>query len=380
MSRYVTIRANSIDEAMQHAKRRFGPAAVVIDTRTVKAKKSDGMNIDSVMELVVDPGPALSRERGEPAPRFIDLTGGKTEEPVQLERVRREIERIERLIRSVENAEAQLRSFDTGYPLNEELIAGGVSEGALRVLQHAFEERVPAAMRGQPDTARHHLLDYLKCATARTFTDISGPHAFLGSAGAGKTSLVLKLTAELVRTGRTAALVVAAPYHSGEVRRVEEAASTLMVDAAVATDGAELRRALLLYEDRDALLIDTPCMLSRRRGGAGGIFELIKTSNSLFKHMVCPLTSGTEQLFGELDLYRAWNFDFVALSRIDLARRCGKIVDVVLQRDVTFSFLSYEEDEGPGIQLASPELLFNLISPPSVEPADHGEATEDSGR
>jgi flagellar biosynthesis GTPase FlhF len=332
------------------------------------------MGIQSVTELVINPGVPPRPELAHEFTKDIDLVGGTSKPPVQWERVRSEIERIERLIRSVESAEAKLRSFDTGYPLNEALIAGGVSDGSLRLLQNSYEENVPTAIRGEPDSARLHLLDYLKCASTRSFADISGPHVFLGSAGAGKTSLMIKLAAELAREGKTVAIVVAAPYHSGEIRRVEEAAAALMIDAVVANDYEELMRALRLYEDKDAVLIDTPCMLSRRHGAVTAMFEKLRSASNLFKHMVCSITNDADLLFSELDLYHAWDCDFLALSRIDLARKCGKIIEIVLHRDVTFSFVGFEEGDGPGIRLATPEMLLELVSP-SVD----AEVSKDGG-
>jgi hypothetical protein len=367
MSKHVTIRAKSFDEAMQYAKTKFGRSAIVVDTRTTRVKTRDGLGIKSVYELVIDPG-FIQRPGSADVkiPAVIDLAGGvPSQSPSSIDRVRNEIERIERLIHSVDNAEARLRSFDTAYPLNESLISGGVSDGAIRVLQSSYEDRVPSTMHGDPESARLHLLDYFNCSKTTSVAGMSGPHVFLGTAGSGKTSLIIKLAAELVREGRSVAVVTAVPFHSGEIRRIEEAASALMTDAAVVNSYEELTRTLRLYGDKDTVLIDTPCMLSRRTRTATDFFNKLNAAQDMFKHMVCSLTSDSDLLYSELDLYQAWNCDFLALSRIDLVRKCGKIFDIVLHRGVTFSFVSYNEDDGPGLQLATPALLLNLVSPVS---------------
>ncbi len=61
------------------------------------------------------------------------------------------------------------------------------------------------------------------------------------------------------------AIIVAAPYHSGEVKRIEVAASAIICDAADVRDAAELDAALEMYSKKDAVLIDAPCLISRRR-------------------------------------------------------------------------------------------------------------------
>ncbi len=186
MSKEITIRAKSLDEAMQYAKTRFGRSAIAVDTRTTRIKSPDGMEIQSVTDLVIDPG--FVARPGQPqnsVPSLIDLVGSAGPRPSQVDRVKTEIDRIEHLIRSVGTAEAKLRSFDTGYPLNESLITGGVSDGAIRVLQNSYEEHVPASQHENHESAQLHLLEQLNCAKASSVAGLSGPHAFVGSAGSG---------------------------------------------------------------------------------------------------------------------------------------------------------------------------------------------------
>ena len=364
MSKQYTIRAKTLDLAMRRAKEQFGSDSIVVDTRNVTRKDPDGMGIRSFVELIVEPTGAVPPRSLERAPGNDVAVYEEANPPsARVRSVQREIDRIERLIRSIDKTEAKLQSFNSSYPLGDALMSSGVSSGSLRVLQSEFEERVPASMQAEPDAARMHLLDYLKCARTESFEDISGPHVFMGSAGSGKTSLIIKLTAELVRVGKKTAVVIVAPYHSGEIRRMEEAASALTIDAAVAHNYADLEAALACYEKHDAVLIDTPCVLSRKSPAVTELFDKLKNTNNIFKHYVCSLTNDGDFLFGELELFRSWNCDFLAVSKVDLVKKCGKIVEIVVNGDVFFSFVSYEEADGPGVQIATPGLLLNLISP-----------------
>ena len=50
MSKEITIRAKSLDDAMQYAKNRFGRGAIVVDTRSKRVKAPDGLGIHTVTE------------------------------------------------------------------------------------------------------------------------------------------------------------------------------------------------------------------------------------------------------------------------------------------------------------------------------------------
>ncbi len=360
MNNAFRVRARTLDVAMKRAREVFGADAVVVGTASVVRKLPDSLSVEPLVELLVEPARPVTADR-------LRVREGADYEivrpvPPEGERARRlrdDVERIERLIASVERASLRLGSLDADYPLLDPLLTAGVSADALRVLQARFEREAPGQT---PEAAREHLLGLLRGSGARAFDAIRGAHVLLGAAGCGKTSMLIRVATEMVRAGRRPVIVAAAPYHRGEVRRIEEVASTLMIDAVVVRSRDELERALKLHADADAVLIDTPCVLSRARGEAGDVLAHLRESEVYFKHFVLSMTDDVDVLLGLLDLHRRWRCDFVALSRIDLARRCGKIVDVAVHHPVTFSFLSWAGD-GAGIALADTALLARLVAP-----------------
>ncbi len=360
MNNAFRVRARTLDVAMKRARDVFGADAVVLGTENVVRKLPDSLSVEPLVELVVQPVRPVTADR-------LRVREGADYEivrpaPTPGERARRlrdDVERIERLIASVEHASLRLGSLDADYPLLDALLTAGVSADALRVLQARFEREAP----GQGEAAaREHLRGLLRGSGARDFASIRGAHVFLGAAGCGRTSMLVRVATEMVRAGRRPVIVAAAPYHRGEVRRIEEVASTLMIDAVVVRTTDELQRALKLHADADAVLVDTPCVLSRARGEAGELLAHLRESEIYFKHFVLSMTDDIDVLLGLLDLHRRWRCDFVALSRIDLARRCGKIVDIAVHHPVTFSFLSWAGD-GAGIVLADTSLLAGMVSP-----------------
>jgi len=365
MSNEYTVRARSLNVAMKRAKQIFGSNAIVVDTRDVVRKLPGELTVQPMVELVVTPVVPVNEDRlhtARDADYEIVRPGAATIPGIR--RIQSEIERIERLIDSVEHASVRLRALDPGYPLFDALLTAGVSSDGIRSIQAAFERDHGGT--GGLQAARDHLRGRLACAEVRDCKSISGVHVFLGAAGCGKSSLVIRLATEMVRSGRRPVIVAAAPYHRGEVRRLEEAASTLMIDVAVVTAWDELERVLKLHADADAVLVDTPCVLSRGRCEARQLLDHIGQSEVFFKHFIISMTDDIDFVLGELDLFRRWRCDYIALSRIDLARRCGRIVDVITHESAKFSFLSWVGD-GAGVTLATTALLAGLISPELAE-------------
>jgi flagellar biosynthesis GTPase FlhF len=379
MSKKCLIRAKTLELALKRARTEFGRDSMIVDTREVKAKDPEGMGIQSFVELTVIPRRTASRGPLDPqleaSSQVIEHVGSQSE---YLQKLQKDIQRIEHLIRSITETEAKLKFFKEHFPIGEELLTSGVTHAGLRILQSTFEEKVPASERRNRTEALRHLAGYLHCTHARSFEEIAGPHLFLGAAGSGKTTLLIKLATMLANNGKTLAIVAAAPYHGGEVKRIEAAASALMCDAAVARDNAELERALEIYSNKDVVLVDTPCLMSQKRPAAALLFKYLEQRDDLYRHYVCSLTSDFDFLLSEIDLSRKWKSDYIALSKLDLAKRCGKIVDIALSRRITFSFVSFDHPSGIGIRIADPDVLIGLIAP-SVGSTDKRKVQEGGG-
>ncbi len=374
MSNKYTIRARSLDIAMRRAREHFGANAVIVDTRNVTRKDATHMTMSAMVELTVIPPSHVSVDAVQARDATYQILKPKTALGPGVRRIQDEIGRIERLIKTVERAGTRLRALDTGYPLADALVAAGATPDGVRMLENLFEQHTPATNANDPGAAREHLAGLLRCTGAQSPAALTGAHVFMGSAGAGKTSLVIKLAAEMVRGGRRPAMVVAMPYHSGDVRRVEEAAYALMIDCVVARDYDEMEGALRLFSDADAVLVDTPCLLTRRGNAAARFFARLQDSDQMFKHDVTSMTSGIDFILGQLDLYRTYRCDYLALTRIDQARRCGHIVDLATGDGYTFSFVGYEEKEGPGVSVATAGLLIGLVLSHLAVKEDEGAA------
>jgi hypothetical protein len=379
MNKKFRIRAKTLELAIRRARVQFGNDSMIEDTRHLKVKDPQGLGIEPLVEITIVPGKARGPVSLDPeleaASRVFPYVESHGE---YLEKLQEDVKRIESLIKSVAWTEAKLQSVGQNFPLGDTLLASGAAPGSVRVLQSSFEEKIPASQWHSIEEARRHLSRYLECSHAGSFAEIAGPHVFLGSAGCGKTSLVINLATALGQLRKEIAILVVTPYHSGEVKRIETAAAAILCDAAVIRDVAEFDEAMAMYSGKDVILIDTPCWLSHRQPETQAVFDRLKQKADVYRHFVCNLTSDFDFIQAELELYRQYRCDFLAVSRLDLARRTGKIVDLVLNCPVTFSFLSYESPRKsgrPGVSIASADSILGYISP-RLKPSGPGKAEE----
>lgn len=355
------LRAGSLEAAMREAKVKFGPGVKVVGSKTVKVKDPDGMGVRSCIELELEAVPMPEGKEkpweGVTVEKIGARAGGR------IRRLREQVDRIEKLIASVAEAEEKLRTLEPHNPLARELAAAGVTPASIRQLESSFEDNVPPSRWQDRALAREFIGSYLRCTKAARVGEISGLHAFLGGAGAGKTTMVIKLARALVQEGAEVALVTLAPFHSGEIKRIEQAAQALMMDAMAASNYRELARALHLYADKEIVLVDTPCPFSRREGEAGEVFARLGEAEHVYKHFVFPLTEDPAFLRDQVDLARDLRCDFAALSKVDLSRSTGRVLDLALHGAPTFSLVSLDGSPDGGLALAKPAMLIDLIAP-----------------
>ncbi len=360
MTRYL-IKADTPELAMRRAKEAFGASAIVIDTQNKSVKSLEGMAVKSETHMVVSPGGAIPSEHLERVLSAGDITA--VDQSAGVEQIRAEISRVERLIRSVERADQFLRATVDKHPLAGAMREAGVRPATMRGLREGAVAGDLPEFEANHD-ARKRLLARFRTSRITSLEQMRGPHVFMGASGSGKTSVVLSLAAELVQRGLRTAVVAIAPPHHGEVRRIEEAARALRLDAAVARDVDEVQGALAMYSNCDAVLIDTPCAL-RSIGAARQVLEKLGALKTVFKHHVVAANRGFEEVVDEVDACRRLGADYVVWAQLDLVSRPGRLLDVVMSRDLTTSLLSRRGEQGVDVEVATPTTLL-VTSVPGV--------------
>ena len=312
----VKVLGDTLQGALAGVRERYGDGAMIVGTRTVGRRSSDGLGRTEQIEVeVVLPGTA---QRRQAAARNAAET---------VEELCSEIERIETLVTEITGraeAAAPPPPSTSTHPFARQLLAGGASRAAVDHLSRLFL----AEANGQDHRAAlEHLRSRLQ--VARRDDELAGVHILLGAPGSGRTELCLNLAAAERARGRRVLLLLLAPRHGGEVKRLQDAAVAAGYDAAVVHETDRFERCLDHVADYDLVLVDTPALGTSAMTGPR-LRGVVAGRDDLHRHLVLPLDGDLDSRARLWEQGREWSADWLALTRGDLAGRPCRLLDVLL--------------------------------------------------
>ena len=251
------------------------------------------------------------------------------------------------------------------YPLVGAAWLHDLSPAQRRLLVHDFRATTPRREWGAATAAESHLRRSLRLWPLASWDELHGLHVVLGVAGAGKTTLVLKLGRQLAAAGRRVAVLAFCPRPGPQAAAFRAAAELASVTAAVVPTPADWADARAPLADCDVLLVDTPCCLSEPHllHALLSLPEMRRPESSLH-HAVC-LHHGPEFLLRQLKLAAAHGVDYLALSQADLAPGFGALLELQARPPVSFVNASRDLD-APLVSPGADALLLAL----GCRPAD----------
>lgn len=359
------VEAPSLKEALRLVRQRYGEQARVIRSRTVTRRQPGGLGQVKTVEVLIQPGERESRSRPQPgsAPRPAAAAARLAGEMAA------EVDRIEALVRKISARQAGVGGLRRcrDNPVAESLVAAGAEPGVVVRLCERCQAETGAGPRDH-----QALLGYLRrnLPTVRGgWADMAGMHVFLGAAGSGRTELVLRLAARLGESGRTVLVLSLLPRHAGEVRRLQAVAAAAGFDAAVIQKARQLAAAADHLADYDVVLLDAPAFGDGVGEDERDLHRFIIQNDAFHRHLVFPLDRDLLDSQELVAAARHWNCDWLALSRLDQTRRRGKLLNLLDRLPLPVSLLNAAGGERDGLQLASSDLLADLVLDSAGRPA-----------
>ena len=352
------VEAPTLKEALRQVRIRYGENARVIRSRSLTRRQPGGLGREKVVEVLVEPPAGGRRQRAT----AIDRTVGKPPSPALTREIAAEVERIEDLVRQIAVDQAghhDRRQRLQHNPVGEALVKAGADPGVVVRLSERFQAETGADPRD-----RTAFLQYLarNLPTGRGgWEGFAGTHVFLGAPGVGRTELVLAVAAKLSAAGRQVLVLNLLPRHNGEVRRLQAEAAKHGYDAAVIQKPRQLNAAAEHLARYEAVLMDAPALGRAGSRGEDVLQRDLIQNPSLHRHLVFPLDRDLRDCRGILDEARAWNCDWLALSRVDQTSLRGKILDLLDRFPLPVSLVGDCDWPEGEPSVADPGLLTDLI-------------------
>ena len=160
---------------------------------------------------------------------------------------------------------------------------------------------------------------------------------FVGPPGAGKTTTIAKIAAQVrVQSGQRLGLIAADGFRVGAVEQLRLYADIIGSPFVAARTSAEVDRALI--GSTTPVLVDTAGRSGSDRA-TGDLLSTLSGSKGVRVHLVIPATSTERDLVRVLEAHAPRRPDAVVLTRTDEADSIGTLAGVLRERGLPVSYL-----------------------------------------
>ncbi len=169
------------------------------------------------------------------------------------------------------------------------------------------------------------------------------PHvaAFVGPTGVGKTTTIAKLAALLTFERKMKiGLISIDNYRVGAFEQLKAYASIMGLLCVPAFSSQDLSCALDRMKSMDMVLIDTAGHSHFDKVKIDEILKLIQTDFAISTHLVLSVTSESTIMKDAAAAFCAFNPDTLVFTKIDETKRCGKIMDQVIDIKLPVSLVT----------------------------------------
>jgi len=204
------------------------------------------------------------------------------------------------------------------------------------------------------DAAARALGELLPAAASPRTREGARLLAFVGPAGAGKTTTLSKLALRLSGAGRRIALVALDHVRPGAVLQLAGLSRRLGAPLVAPRDEAELGRALAGFGDRDAVLIDTA---GRGANAPAGL----ALPAACERYLVLAANASARSLESSLAAHAAGKPSAVVLTKLDETSETAVALERAADAQLRPIFLCDGQDLGAHLHRPEPELVADLV-------------------
>jgi len=369
----VVVTAGTLKDAYKIVKEEYGEDAVILGTRTVNHRQELGLGHLRQVEVTIQmPGTAaatipttLGRRGGGSALERI-LAGHESERPEEAanvsQNIMREVSRIEELAAAIAADHARLSALQLPFcdnPLAETLMENGASAEAVNTLLTRFTSETGSDVHDRP-AAVAWLTENLRASNC-TWEEFYGCHAFLGETGSGRSDLVLTTAGLLQKMGRRTLVLSLMPGNNGDIRRLQLEASLKGFDAAVIKKETQLADIDQHMKAYDVVLVDMPNLRHEVMAEGGAVHGWLARNATFHRHLLVPMDKDPRDMDQLNSASRAWNCDWIAVSRTDMTTRSAKMLDLLERIPIPVSLISGDPARTGELEIAQSDRILDQM-------------------
>ncbi len=182
---------------------------------------------------------------------------------------------------------------------------------------------------------------------------------FLGSAGTGKTTAILKLASETKKRSDKEILLISIRGNSAE--KLRKTADRIGATLRTVTSRLELRKIRDEHEGSSHIFIDTPgisCLDDNSLSNLKGAFDEIPNMEA---HLVVSATTRYADIINIINKFTQFNIDRLLFTRIDETSLYGTLLSVAMETQIPLSCISDGQEVPEDIRPVTKEMVADMV-------------------
>lgn len=186
--------------------------------------------------------------------------------------------------------------------------------------------------------------------------------ALVGGAGAGKTTMLVKLAAHYgLRSRRPAHIISTDNLRVGAAEQLRSLAAILGVGFDLAETAVALGQLLNEHANKDLILIDTPGLSPGQMEDGAAVARFLGNDPRVDCHLVVPAYQKGPDVARLLDRFHPYCVSKVILTRLDETEAIGGLLLALDEHEARISFLSMGQTIPEDLEAASVARLLDLF-------------------
>ncbi len=182
---------------------------------------------------------------------------------------------------------------------------------------------------------------------------------FIGAAGTGKTTTILKLAYETKKTSGEEILLISIRGHSAE--KLKKTADRIGATLMTVTSHRELREVIENNEGSSHIFIDTPGIGYRDDNALSGLKGFIDEIPNKETHLVVSAATRYADIINIVNKFTLFTLDRLHFTKVDETSLYGTIFSVAMETQIPLSCISDGQEVPEDLRPVTAELIADMV-------------------
>ena len=354
--------ADDYNKALACIKQEMGEDALILTTRSIREQSDWRGGRGSKVEITAAMDSSANNIKNEPEVKVSETTFGLPEFDGEVEPSIKSL--LYSLLSETERAKSLgLKSHQ--LELFSHLTTNGVDG---KIIAKIISKSSDINARNDSSSIRTQLMETMKrlivCQGGIETSNDQLPKTvvLVGPTGAGKTTTIAKIAADLVyRQQKKVALVSLDTFRVGGIEQLGIYGDIMKIPVETAQDRIELEECVRRHSNKDVILIDTMGRCHKDHSYSVQLSKVFERLGELETHLVLSMGSDEKQFFESYKQFSSLGINRVLFTKLDEGLNFGAMLNFSLRSRLPLSYFTTGQRVPEDIEVALQDKVIRLI-------------------